>query len=455
MENVVRIIGGGLAGTEAAWQLARRGMAVELFEMRPQRMTEAHATANLGELVCSNSLRSNSLTAPAGLLKAEMRQLDSLVIRIAEAHRVPAGSALAVDRESFSRSLTAAIEALPTVRIFRQEMREIPNDGLVILATGPLTSPALSEQLAQRLGEAHLYFYDAISPIVSAESIDMSIAFRASRYDKGGDDYLNLPMTREEYFLFIEALLAAERVPTYSFERFVPFEGCMPIEEMADRGKETLAFGPMRAVGLSDPRTGKRPYAVVQLRQENRERTLYNLVGFQTKMTYPEQRKVFALIPGLANAEFVRLGSLHRNTFINSPLHLLPTLQWRQRSTLFFAGQMTGVEGYIESAATGLLAGVNAANMLAAKAPVTPPATTALGALLRYITDSERKRFQPMNVNFGLMPSLNLRLQRKAKKEMMSRRALADMAAWVSETDGVALPADAQLTDSLSTVIAP
>jgi len=455
MENVVRIIGGGLAGTEAAWQLARRGMAVELFEMRPQRMTEAHATANLGELVCSNSLRSNLLTAPAGLLKAEMRQLDSLVIRIAEAHRVPAGSALAVDRESFSRSLTAAIEALPTVRIFRQEMREIPDDGLVILATGPLTSPALSEQLAQRLGEAHLYFYDAISPIVSAESIDMSIAFCASRYDKGGDDYLNLPMTREEYFLFIEALLAAERVPTYSFERFVPFEGCMPIEEMADRGKETLAFGPMRAVGLSDPRTGKRPYAVVQLRQENRERTLYNLVGFQTKMTYPEQRKVFALIPGLANAEFVRLGSLHRNTFINSPLHLLPTLQWRQRSTLFFAGQMTGVEGYIESAATGLLAGVNAANMLAAKAPVTPPATTALGALLRYITDSERKRFQPMNVNFGLMPSLNLRLQRKAKKEMMSRRALADMAAWVSETDGVALPADAQLTYSLSTVIAP
>ena len=455
MENVVRIIGGGLAGSEAAWQLARRGMAVELFEMRPQRMTEAHATANLGELVCSNSLRSNSLTAPAGLLKAEMRQLDSLVIRIAEAHRVPAGSALAVDRESFSRSLTAAIEALPTVRIFRQEMREIPDDGLVILATGPLTSPALSEQLAQRLGEAHLYFYDAISPIVSAESIDMSIAFRASRYDKGGDDYLNLPMTREEYFLFIEALLAAERVPTYSFERFVPFEGCMPIEEMADRGKETLAFGPMRAVGLSDPRAGKRPYAVVQLRQENRERTLYNLVGFQTKMTYPEQRKVFALIPGLANAEFVRLGSLHRNTFINSPLHLLPTLQWRQRSTLFFAGQMTGVEGYIESAATGLLAGVNAANMLAAKAPVTPPATTALGALLRYITDSERKRFQPMNVNFGLMPSLNLRLQRKAKKEMMSRRALADMAAWVSETDGVALPADAQLTYSLSTVIAP
>jgi len=455
MENVVRIIGGGLAGTEAAWQLARRGMAVELFEMRPQRMTEAHATANLGELVCSNSLRSNSLTAPAGLLKAEMRQLDSLVIRIAEAHRVPAGSALAVDRESFSRSLTAAIEALPTVRIFRQEMREIPDDGLVILATGPLTSPALSEQLAQRLGEAHLYFYDAISPIVSAESIDMSIAFCASRYDKGGDDYLNLPMTREEYFLFIEALLAAERVPTYSFERFVPFEGCMPIEEMADRGKETLAFGPMRAVGLSDPRTGKRPYAVVQLRQENRERTLYNLVGFQTKMTYPEQRKVFALIPGLANAEFVRLGSLHRNTFINSPLHLLPTLQWRQRSTLFFAGQMTGVEGYIESAATGLLAGVNAANMLAAKAPVTPPATTALGALLRYITDSERKRFQPMNVNFGLMPSLNLRLQRKAKKEMMSRRALADMAAWVSETDGVALPADAQLTYSLSTAVAP
>jgi len=443
MDNLVRIIGGGLAGTEAAWQLARRGIAVELFEMRPVRRTEAHATENLAEVVCSNSLRSDSLSAPAGLLKAEMRQLDSMIIRIAEAHRVPAGSALAVDRDAFARGVTQAIEALPKVQVIRQEVETIPDDGIVIVATGPLTSPALSRALSAQLGEEHLYFYDAISPIVTAESIDMNVAYRAARYGKGGDDYINLPLTREEYYRFIDALVAAERVATHSFERFVPFEGCMPIEEMADRGKETLAFGPMRAVGLIDPRTGRRPYAVVQLRQENRESTLYNLVGFQTKMTYPEQRKVLALIPGLANAEFVRLGSLHRNTFINAPQHLLPTLQWRQRESLFFAGQMTGVEGYIESAATGLLAGINAANLVFGKAPVVPPPTTALGALLGYISDPERKRFQPMNVNFGLIPPLSVRLRGKAKKEMLSRRALADMAAWLSELDGGANGADA------------
>jgi methylenetetrahydrofolate--tRNA-(uracil-5-)-methyltransferase len=451
MENVVRIIGGGLAGTEAAWQLARRGVAVKLFEMRPKYMTEAHATGNLGELVCSNSFRSDSLTAPAGLLKAEMRQLGSLVIRQAEAHSVPAGSALAVERDSFSRSLTVMVEGLPSVQVIREEIRKVPDEGIVILATGPLTSSALSQWLAAQLGEDHLYFYDAISPIVTAESIDMGLAFRASRYDKGSDDYVNLPMTREEYYRFIDALLMAERVPTYSFERFVPFEGCMPIEEMADRGRDTLAFGPMRAVGLIDPRSGKRPYAVVQLRQENREKSLYNLVGFQTKMTYPEQRRVFALIPGLANAEFVRLGSLHRNTFINSPRHLLPTLQWRGRVTLFFAGQITGVEGYIESAATGLLAGVNAARLLAGKEPVVPPATTALGALLRYVSDPERQRFQPMNVNFGLIPPLKVHRRGKAKKEMMSRRALADMTAWARE---LAATADMDCVCAAQTVAA-
>jgi len=403
-------------------------------------MTEAHATANFGELVCSNSLRSDSLSAPAGLLKAEMRQFDSLVIRIAEANRVPAGSALAVDRDRFAAALTAAVQALPQVKIIRQEVTTIPNDGVVIVATGPLTSADLSRDLTAKLGEEHLYFYDAISPIVSAESVDMNIAYRASRYDKGGDDYLNLPLARDEYYTFIDALVAAQRVPTHSFERFVPFEGCMPIEEMADRGKDTLAFGPMRAVGLTDPRSGKRPYAVVQLRQENRERTLYNLVGFQTKMSYPEQRRVFALIPGLENAEFVRLGSLHRNTFINAPQHLTPTLQWRQRESLFFAGQMTGVEGYIESAAVGMLAGINAARWLAAQPLLVPPPTTVLGALLRYITDPERKRFQPMNVNFGLLPPLNLRLRGKAKKEMHSQRALADLAVWLEQT-GVAASA--------------
>jgi len=430
MENIVRIVGAGLAGSEAAYQLARRGVAVELFEMRPQRMTEAHSTGHFGELVCSNSLRSNSLTAPAGLLKEEMRRLDSVVIRTAEANRVPAGSALAVDRELFARSLTEAVEALDRVRILRREIQEIP-DGIVILASGPLTSQALSRQLTSLLGEEHLYFYDAISPIVTVESIDAAVAFRASRYGRDGDDYLNLPMTGQEYDRFVDALLSAERVATRDFERFVPFEGCMPIEEMADRGRETLAFGPMRAVGLVDPRTGKQPYAVVQLRQENRERTLYNLVGCQTKMTYPEQRRVFGMIPGLEKAEFVRLGSLHRNTFVNSPLHLGPTLQWRRRSTLFFAGQMIGVEGYIESAATGLLAGINAARLLAEKEPIVPPPTTALGALLRYITDPERKRFQPMNVNFGLIPSLPAKVPGKAKKEMLARRALADMDAWI------------------------
>jgi len=435
VEKIVRIVGGGLAGAEAAYQLARRGVSVELYEMRPLRMTDAHATGNLGELVCSNSLRSSLITAPAGVLKEEMRRLESLVIRVAEDNRVPAGSALAVDRELFARALTQAVEALPKVRIVRQELREIP-PGIVILATGPLTSTALSQHLATLLGSEHLYFYDAISPIVTAESVGMALAFRASRYEKGDDDYLNLPLTREEYYHFIDALLIAERVPTHSFERFVPFEGCMPIEEIADRGKETLAFGPMRAVGLIDPRTGQRPYAVVQLRQENQEKTLYNLVGFQTKMTYAEQRRVFAMIPGLENAEFVRLGSLHRNTFINSPQHLCPTLQWRQRSNLFFAGQMTGVEGYIESAATGLLAGVNAARLVAKEPPVVPPPTTALGALLRYITDPERKNFQPMNVNFGLLPPLSEPLRKKAKKEMMAQRALADMEAWVRSTEG-------------------
>ena len=435
MEKIVRIVGGGLAGAEAAYQLARRGVSVELYEMRPHRMTEAHATGNLGELVCSNSLRSSLLTAPAGVLKEEMRRLDSLVIRVAEGNRVPAGSALAVDRELFARALTQAVQALPKVRIVRQELREIP-PGIVILATGPLTSTALSQHLATLLGSEHLYFYDAISPIVTAESVGMTVAFRGSRYGKGDDDYLNLPLTREEYYHLIDALLIAERVPTHSFERFVPFEGCMPIEEIADRGTETLAFGPMRAVGLIDPRSGQRPYAVVQLRQENQEKTLYNLVGFQTKMTYAAQRQVFAMIPGLENAEFVRLGSLHRNTFINSPQHLCPTLQWRQRSNLFFAGQMTGVEGYIESAATGLLAGVNATRLIAEKPPVVPPSTTALGALLRYITDSERRSFQPMNVNFGLLPPLSEPLRKKAKKEMLAQRALADMEAWVRNTEG-------------------
>ncbi len=395
-------------------------------------MTEAHGSAHLAELVCSNSFRSLSLTAPAGLLKEEMRRLDSLVIRIADENRVPAGAALAVDRERFSAGLTCAIEELPEVRVFREEVRDIP-EGVVILASGPLTSPALSERLAALLGSEHLYFYDAISPIVTAESIDPEVAFKASRYDRDGEDYLNLSLSQEQYERFVDAVSTAQRVPTRSFERFVPFEGCMPIEEMVDRGRETLAYGPMKPVGLIDPRSGKKPYAVVQLRRENREGTLYNLVGFQTKMTYAEQKRVFSLIPGLEKAEFVRLGSLHRNTFIDAPRHLLPTLQWRKRATLFFAGQMTGVEGYVESAASGLLAGINAARLISGSQPVVPPPTTALGALLLYISDVGRNNFQPMNVNFGLLPPISQRLKGRARREAMAHRALSDLDGWVRQ----------------------
>ena len=433
MTSTVIVVGGGLAGCEAAWQLARRGVAVELYEMRPQRATEAHATANLAELVCSNSLRSAALTNPAGLLKEEMRRLDSLIIRAAEAARVPAGSALAVDRERFAAAVTAEIAALGNVRLVREEIEAVPDDGIVIIASGPLTSPALSRALAAILGARQLYYYDAISPIVTAESIDTSIAFAASRYGRGGDDYVNLPFTREEYYAFIDALLAAEKVPAHDFEDLRYFEGCLPIEEMARRGRDTLAFGPMRPTGLTDPRSGKRPYAVVQLRQENRDRTLYNLVGFQTKMTYPEQKRVFALVPGLAQTEFVRFGSLHRNTFIDAPRQLRPTLQWRARSELFFAGQITGVEGYIESAASGLLAGINAARLARGERPVAPPPTTALGSLLAYITDPERKDFQPMNVNFGILPPLSPVPPKKLKKERMVERALADIDRWLGD----------------------
>lgn len=429
MERVVRVVGGGLAGCEAAWQLARRGAAVELYEMRPHRMTDAHTGSGLAELVCSNSFRSLALTAPAGLLKEEMRRLDSLVIRVADAHRVPAGSALAVDRERFSSALTETLASLPRLTIRREEVCEIP-PGVVIVASGPLTSESLSAHLASLLGSDHLYFYDAISPIVTAESIDMTVAYRASRYGRDGDDYINCPLTRSQYDRFVDAVLAAEKVPTRSFERFVPFEGCMPIEEMAERGRETLSFGPMKPAGLVDPRTGRSPYAVVQLRQEDREATLYNLVGFQTKMTYPAQRRVFPLIPGLERAEFVRLGSLHRNTFIDAPRHLLPTLQWRHRPSVFFAGQITGVEGYVESTACGLMAGINAARWLDGLAPVVPPETTALGALLGYITDPGRQNFQPMNANFGILPPIETPLRGKARKEALAHRALVDMDAW-------------------------
>lgn len=428
--SAINVIGGGLAGSEAAWQLARRGLRVRLSEMRPLRMTEAHQTGNLAELVCSNSLRNASLETAVGVLKEEMRRLGSLVMLAADRARVPAGAALAVDREDFSAFITATLQSHPLVEIVREEVAAIP-DGPTIIASGPLTGAALGEALHQLIGPRNLYFYDAIAPIVSSETIDMNLAFRASRYAKGGDDYINCPMNEGQYYAFVDALVGAEKVELHPFEKPVYFEGCMPIEEMARRGPLTLAFGPMRPVGLSDPRLGKRPFAVVQLRQDDREGRLYNMVGFQTKMTYPEQRRVLRMIPGLERAEFVRLGSIHRNTFIDSPRLLRPTLQLKTREDLFLAGQMVGVEGYVESAAAGLLAGINAANLIASRALVVPPPETAIGSLVAYITDSTRRDFQPMNANYGLMPLANDAARGRRRKVETGRRALDAIDRWI------------------------
>lgn len=429
-ESQVTVVGAGLAGSEAAYQLARRGVPVRLVEMRPVKMTEAHQTADFAELVCSNSLRNDSMETAVGVLKEEMRRLGSLVIAAADNARVPAGSALAVDRNDFSRAITTALEQHPMVEISRVEACEIPA-GLTILATGPLTSAALGESLNRLIGPRNLYFYDAIAPIVAADSIDMKLAFKASRYGKGGDDYINCPMTKAQYEAFVAAVVAAEKIDLQPFEKPVYFEGCMPIEEMARRGPMTLAFGPMRPVGLSEPLTGQRPFAVVQLRQDDAEARMYNMVGFQTKMTYPEQRRVLRMIPGLEQAEFVRLGSIHRNTFVDSPRLLRPTLQLKARDDLFLAGQMVGVEGYVESAAAGLLAGINAANLVINRELVVPPPETAVGSLVAYITDSARRDFQPMNANYGMMPELKRRARGRQKKNEMGTRALAAIDEWI------------------------
>lgn len=426
------IVGGGLAGTEAAWQAARRGISISLCEMRPVKQTPAHVGGRLAELVCSNSLGSDLPDRAPGLLKAEMRRLDSLIMQAAEEAAVPAGGALAVDREKFAGIVTRRIESQPLIEIRREEVTSIPATPAII-ASGPLTSDALAQKIAALSGHEYLYFYDALAPIVEVESINMDIAFRASRYGRGEQekgDYINCPLNEAEYMAFVQALRDAERIELKRFEqedeRF--FEMCLPVEEIARRGDQALAFGPMRPVGLTDPRTGRRPYAVVQLRQDNLAGTLYNIVGFQTNLKWGEQSRVFRLIPGLEQAEFMRYGMMHRNTYINAPRLLRPTLQFRNRDDLFFAGQITGVEGYVGSAATGLLAGINAARLLRGQSPLTLPPTTMLGALCHYITHAEPKDFQPMKANFGLLPPLEQNIHHKrARYQAYAERALQDL----------------------------
>ena len=438
MASDLIVLGGGLAGCEAAWQAAERGVTVDLYEMRPVVPTPAHRTDRLSELVCSNSLGSNDPVHAAGILKAEMRRLSSLVLRTADEVAVPAGSALAVDRELFATAITKALESHPKIRVVREEVIDLPEDRPVIVATGPLTSDRLAKSIQSVIRADYLAFYDAIAPIIDAETIDTSIAFRASRYGKGGDDYLNCPMTQTEYNQFYDALAVGERVPTKPFEQTPYFEGCVPIEVQADRGRQTLLFGPMKPVGLVDPRTGLRPHAVVQLRQENRFGSCYNMVGFQTKLTWPEQRRIFRMIPGLEQAEFLRLGSLHRNTFINAPRVLHPTLQCRARPSLFFAGQLVGVEGYTEAAAMGLLAGMNAARLIQGCAPIVPPPTTTYGTLLTYITTSDPRHFQPMNANFGLYPEWPQRVRDRAiRRQKIAERALEDLDRWIAESKSI------------------
>ena len=433
------VIGGGLAGSEAAYQAAQRGLRVRLFEMRPSLQTGAHQTHDLAELVCSNSLGSNLPDRASGVLKNEMRILGSMLLECAEAAALPAGGALAVDRELFARRVTERIESHPNIEIVREEVKEIPNSPAII-ASGPLTSPALSRSIAALSSEEHLFFFDAISPIVHADTINMEIAFRASRYGTGEQDegdYINCPLSREEYYAFVEALLNAERIELRSFEEAIRsgvkaghfFEGCLPVEIIAGRGIDSLAFGPMRPVGLRDPRTGRRPYAVVQLRQDNLAGSLYNLVGFQTNLKFPEQKRVLRLIPGLESAEFIRYGQMHRNTFIASPKLLRPTLQHIRRADLFFAGQITGVEGYMGNIATGLLAGINAARLHHHEEPIVLPQTTMLGALCHYVTHADLKDFQPMKANFGILPALETtsRLGKRERSKFHAERALMDL----------------------------
>ncbi len=437
MTDELIVVGGGLAGSEAAWQAAEAGIYVRLYEMRPKRETPAHETPWLAELVCSNSLGSDLPHKAPGLLKAELRGLGSLILACAAETAVPAGSSLAVDREGFARRVTERIQGHPRITLVTEEVEAIP-DTPTIIASGPLTSSALALGIGQLTGQEYLYFYDAVSPIVQAETINMSIAFRQSRYDRGEQeegDYINCPMTREEYEVFVDALLTAERITLKQFEQEDPhfFEGCMPIEAMAGRGRDALAFGPMRPVGLIDPRTNRRPHAVVQLRQDNLIGSLYNIVGFQTNLKWGDQKRVLRLIPGLENAEFARYGMMHRNTYINSPAMLQPTMQYRRRADLFFAGQIVGVEGYVGNAGTGLLAGINAARFLLGQNPVIFPPTTMLGALCHYVTHSAVKDFQPMKANFGILPPLPPRPGKEERGRHYAERALTAMRRFARE----------------------
>ena len=425
------VIGGGLAGSEAAWQAAELGLSVELYEMRPQKPTEAHVTDKLAELVCSNSLGSLLVEKAPGLLKAELQGLGSMILDCAGQAAVPAGSSLAVDRERFAELVTQRIASHPRIRLIRKEVTELPGDPCIV-ATGPLTSPALAEKIAALSGQKYLYFYDALSPIVSFDSIDHSIAFRASRYDKGEQedgDYINCPLSQAEYEAFVAALLGAETITLRDFEledaQF--FEGCLPVEVMARRSLDSLRFGPMRPVGIVDPRTGRRPYAVIQLRQDNIAGTLYNLVGFQTNLKWGEQRRVLRLVPGLAQAEFMRYGMMHRNTYINAPELLQPTMQYRARADLFFAGQIVGVEGYVGNAGTGLVAGINAARLLTGEHPLIFPPLTMLGALCHYVTHADARHFQPMKANFGLFPLPEQRLGKAERYRYYTERALTSL----------------------------
>ena len=424
MTPIVNVIGAGLAGSEAAWQIASRGVNVRLFEMRPVKQTPAHHTDKFAELVCSNSLRANNLTNAVGVIKEEMRKLDSLIIRAADACAVPAGGALAVDRHEFAGNVTDNIRNHPLIEIVNEEVTELP-EGITIIATGPLTSPALAEQIRKLTGEEYLYFYDAAAPIIEKDSIDMDKVYLKSRYDKGEAAYLNCPMNEDEFERFHNALVAAEVVPLKEFEKEIYFEGCMPVEVLAQRGEKTLLFGALKPVGLEHPETGKRPKAVVQLRQDDAAGTLYNIVGFQTHMKWGAQKEVINLIPGLENVEIVRYGVMHRNTFINSPRVLDATYQLKANPNIFFAGQMTGVEGYVESAGSGLIAGINAANLALGKEPILFPHETALGSMARYITEADPKNFQPMNINFGLFPDLGERVKSKVERaEKHADRAL-------------------------------